>query len=392
MTHQLPQRFLVAFSLAGEQRKLVRAVAEEVERRLGDSTVFYDEWFEFYIAGDNADLKLKSIYRDRCELAVICISKSYGSRSWTTAEYAAVRARYMESASVELDRDRVLAVRVGDGEVEGIHLNYVVPDLRQKSLQEAAQLIIDRLRLVSPLSVKSQSERVEWRHHLPSFRWPLANHTEVQDAFRSFLLNGSPTRLLTIQGVSETGKTSLAKQMERNVSELLPEVRCGRFDFKGTIDRQIETDAFAQSLGVALSTGQGSSDQLSEVVSRLLDLPRPTLLIFDTYEDAGDAQMWIQRIFLPKLLRAEWLRVVVLGEHVPSPHDGIWESITALPMTLELPDAKAWLEYGRALRPDVGIDLDFVSRAHDLTHGRPSPLPVYSVRDTDENECLASHS
>jgi hypothetical protein len=47
MARKMPERFLVAFSLAGEQRELVRAVAEEVERRLGESTVFYDEWFEF---------------------------------------------------------------------------------------------------------------------------------------------------------------------------------------------------------------------------------------------------------------------------------------------------------------------------------------------------------
>ena len=75
----MPKRFLVAFSLAGEQRELVRAVALEVERRLGESTVFYDEWFEFYIAGRDADLKLQRIYFEQCELVVICISSAYGN-------------------------------------------------------------------------------------------------------------------------------------------------------------------------------------------------------------------------------------------------------------------------------------------------------------------------
>ena len=41
---------------------LVEAVAKEVERRLGESTVFYDEWFEYYIAGPDADLRLQRIY------------------------------------------------------------------------------------------------------------------------------------------------------------------------------------------------------------------------------------------------------------------------------------------------------------------------------------------
>jgi hypothetical protein len=92
------------------------------------------------------------------------------------------------------------------------------------------------------------------------------------------------------------------------------------------------------------------------------------------YEDAGDAQMWIERVFLPKLLRVEWLRVVVLGRQVPSGHGGVWESVTAAPIRLELPDAEAWFEYGRRLRPDADIDLDFVVRAHRLTQGRPTTL------------------
>ena len=57
-----PNHFLVAFSLAGEQRDLVRAIAETVERRLGHGTVFFDEWFEHYLSGDDADLKLQNIY------------------------------------------------------------------------------------------------------------------------------------------------------------------------------------------------------------------------------------------------------------------------------------------------------------------------------------------
>jgi hypothetical protein len=75
---EVPEKFLVAFSLAGEQREYVRAVAEAVEVHLGRGTVFLDEWFEHYLAGDDADLKLQDIYGRRCELAVVCISAQYG--------------------------------------------------------------------------------------------------------------------------------------------------------------------------------------------------------------------------------------------------------------------------------------------------------------------------
>lgn len=79
-SRQLPEKFLVAFSFAGEQRDLVCAIAEAVEKELGPETVFLDEWFEHYIAGADADLKLQDFYGEKCELAVVCVSARYGDK------------------------------------------------------------------------------------------------------------------------------------------------------------------------------------------------------------------------------------------------------------------------------------------------------------------------
>jgi len=59
---EVPTRFAVAFSLAGEQRQLVLPIAQEVEAILGRSTVFYDDWYEHWIAGSDADLLLQELY------------------------------------------------------------------------------------------------------------------------------------------------------------------------------------------------------------------------------------------------------------------------------------------------------------------------------------------
>ena len=88
----LPDKFLVAFSLAGEQRDLVRVIAEAVEKQLGAGTVFFYEWFEHHLAGADADLKLQKIYGEQCTLAVVCVSKDYGIKPWTMAEHEAIRA------------------------------------------------------------------------------------------------------------------------------------------------------------------------------------------------------------------------------------------------------------------------------------------------------------
>jgi hypothetical protein len=45
---QPSDKFLVAFSFAGEQRDLVRAIAELVEQEFGSGAVFLDEWFEHW--------------------------------------------------------------------------------------------------------------------------------------------------------------------------------------------------------------------------------------------------------------------------------------------------------------------------------------------------------
>src|SRR5947208_2290039 len=94
-----PEKFAVAFSLAGEQRDIVRPIAEALEKELGAPNVFYDEWFEHYIAGAGAFSyhKLQEIYGRRSVLVVAFISGAYGGKPWTKVEHEAILARYMKS-------------------------------------------------------------------------------------------------------------------------------------------------------------------------------------------------------------------------------------------------------------------------------------------------------
>ena len=73
----------MAFSLAGEQRQLVLPIAQEVEAILGRSMVFYDDWYEHWIAGVDADLLLQGLYGKGAELVVVCVSGTYANKPWT---------------------------------------------------------------------------------------------------------------------------------------------------------------------------------------------------------------------------------------------------------------------------------------------------------------------
>jgi hypothetical protein len=360
----------VAFSLAGEQRRLVLPVAQEVEAVLGSSTVFYDTWYEHWIAGADADLLLEKLYGQMAELVVVCVSGAYGDKSWTRTEYRAVRARLMQAATE--DRHRILPVRVGDGQVEGVLFNEIVPELRDKTPQQAAELIVARLNLVRGSAGNMEPAAARWLSDVPVLQWPMADHGEARGAFARLLCEASPERVLLVRGASETGKSHMSKQMIRNARRL-PGVLSGRFDFKGTANFGVEIEVFAQPLDIEPPAGQTLNERLGKIFTVLRQRAQPTLLVFDTYEAAGEANVWIEEVLLPHVVSARWLRVVVIGQSVPAAADSTWDEVAAGPLTLQLPGPEDWFAYGRANRGD-SVDLDFVTRVHQQSDGKPSVL------------------
>jgi hypothetical protein len=366
----VPARFAVAFSLAGEQRQLVLAVAQEVEAVLGRSTVFYDAWYEHWIAGNDADLLLQHVYSDMSELVVFCVSGHYGGKPWTQTEHRAIRARMMGSGSAA--ERRILPVRVGHGEVDGVLFTDIVPDLRTKTPTEAAELIIARLNLVRGPADGIEHANVQWPTDPPILQWPIADHSEARRDFAMLLTALSPSRLLLIQGPSETGKTHMSKQMMRNAMGI-GAVACGRFEFKGTTNMGVEVEAFSQALGIETPEGQALNERLGKIFGDMRRRARPTIFIFDAYEAAGDAKDWIEGVLLQYLVSATWLRVVVIGQSVPTRAGTTWESIAASTIRLRPPGPEDWFEYGRAHRGEE-VDLNFVTKVHQNADGRATVL------------------
>ncbi len=151
-THRpIPDRFLVAFSFAGEQRDLVRTIAEATEQLLGLGTVFYDEWYEGQLAGTSANLKLQDIYGSRSDVVVMCASADYGSKAWTLAEWDSILDRHMQlRAEGNSATDRLLPLRVADGDVEGLLKTTIWVDARQRTPGYLADLILQRVRKFVP--------------------------------------------------------------------------------------------------------------------------------------------------------------------------------------------------------------------------------------------------
>jgi hypothetical protein len=73
----------------------------------------------------------------------------------------------------------------------------------------------------------------EWPENGPALDWPVADHGPVRDAFGQLLTRSPPWRCLLVRGDSQTGKTHLTRLMLGSALNL-PDLACGRFDFKGT--------------------------------------------------------------------------------------------------------------------------------------------------------------
>jgi TIR domain len=350
-------KYLVAFSLAGEQREFVRAIAVAVRRELGDGKVFLDEWFEYLIAGQDGDIKLQEIYGRECALAVVCVSERYGNKPWTQAEHEAIRARYMKARASGDPRQAlgVLPIRVGDGDVPGIPFNAIVPDVRTRSADDTAKLIIDRLREIMP-DRPAAGRGNSWPEEPPALRWPMADHTKVREAFAAMLTRDSVSRCLLLRGPSEAGKSHITRQMLANTLRM-PGIDCGRFDFKGTSDMDATLRVFVQDLDVPLPPPSPKlSERLGSVLAALKQRAQATLLIFDTYEAvSSEAQEWMEKELLPSLVRATWLRVVIVGQRTPERVGAIWEPEAAPVTMLEPPPAADWYAYAKPHRPDLTL-------------------------------------
>ena len=365
------KRFRIAFSFAGEKRAFVAQVAAILAERFGEDRILYDQYHEAEFGRAKLAFYLPPFYRDQSDLVVAVLCKDYEKKEWPGLEWDAIFSLIKERKP-----QHVMLCRFDRAEGEGLNGLAGFIELDEKTPAAVATLILQRLAVNEghPKDHYAGPARAgpDWPEVAPSLDWPVADHTDARNAFAKLITRAAPFRILPIFGSSETGKSHLSKQFLAN-SFKIDGLSRGRFDFKGSSDMDNELRNFTGTLKVKMPGPQASvSAQLADIFASLEAIARPTLLIFDTFERAGAADLWLKDNLLLSVLGAQWLRVIVIGQSVPARTGEPWAQVSAPPIKLQPPTAEEWFEYGQP--HNANLTLDFVRQAHNITGGKSSVL------------------
>lgn len=132
--------FDVGLSFPGEARALVEAVAQRLEHAIGPDRYFYDNNYVAQLARPNLDVLLQEIYRRRSKLVVVFIGGAYQAKDWCGTEWRAIR----EIIAERRELNRIMIVRIDDGEVEGVFKTDGYVDARRHNPDALAAMIAER--------------------------------------------------------------------------------------------------------------------------------------------------------------------------------------------------------------------------------------------------------
>jgi hypothetical protein len=219
------------------------------------------------------------------------------------------------------------------------------------------------------------SAPIDWPIAAPDLEWHPADCEPVREAFTRLLTRDTPHRVVLICGPSLTGKSHLTRYLLGRALDC-QSLACGRLDLKSGADLDDEFARFVLHLGVdeAVREVAGASPRtrLEAIFNALRKLARPTLLLFDTFEQGGEWARWVEEYALLAIPRAAWLRLLVTGQRVPHPAGTAWESWAAPIIQLQPLGWEPWYQFGKRHRSD--LTPEFIQQVHTLSRGNHSLL------------------
>jgi tetratricopeptide (TPR) repeat protein len=238
------KRFRVAFSFAGAKREFVANVAAILATQFGEEHILYDKYHDAEFARSDLAFYLPRLYHDETDLIVAVLCKDYQNREWCGLEWNALfdLIRERKVRMVMLTRfDRV-------DDVEGLFGNAGFAELDDKTPEQTAKLILERLAL-NEGKHKDYYLSISVPNNLPRLQSFFGRENELA-AIRESLDPKNSTWGALIDGPGGMGKTSLAIRAALDC----PRAQFQRIIFLSAKDREMDDDG-VRSRGVFILPG-----------------------------------------------------------------------------------------------------------------------------------------
>jgi len=158
----------VCLSFAGEDRKYVRKVADEL--RTKGIRVFYDEYEEVSLWGKDLYEHLDDIYKNSARYCVLFVSKHYAERLWTNHERKSAQERAFKE-----NKEYMLPARFDKTPIPGLRDTVGYISIKDKTAKDFANIIREKVgghyktnylppipdRLYEELEVQDEEEKEE---------------------------------------------------------------------------------------------------------------------------------------------------------------------------------------------------------------------------------------
>ncbi|MEH2310077.1 MAG: TIR domain-containing protein [Nostoc sp.] len=129
-----------AFSFAGEDRKYVDAVANNLKN--SNIKVFYDVFEQVNFWGKDLYTHLDDVYCNKARFCVMFISQYYRKKNWTNHERESAQARAFQK-----NEEYILPARFDNTKIPGVRSTVAYINLQELPPQQFAQLLIEKLQI-----------------------------------------------------------------------------------------------------------------------------------------------------------------------------------------------------------------------------------------------------
>lgn len=128
----------VAFSFAGEDRRIVESLAGRLKQQ--NVSVFYDRDKQAEMWGENLQEYLTDIYLKQARFCIMFISEAYAEKMWTRHERRTAMAR-----AIEQKRAYILPIRLDRTELEGLLPSVAYITFSDHTQDEIVGMILEKL-------------------------------------------------------------------------------------------------------------------------------------------------------------------------------------------------------------------------------------------------------